>query len=81
MINEPHLRIRYATLDSRGKVTLRYLGDFRHIYVGYAHRGERVRLYVIDAHVRVVSEDGELLSELQIDPTKGCQKMSTPSSD
>jgi hypothetical protein len=40
-----------------------------------------VRLYVIDAHVRVVSEDGELLSELQIDPTKRYQKMSTPSSD
>jgi transposase InsO family protein len=81
LINEPHLRIRYDTLDSRGKVTLRYLGDFRHIYVGYAHRGERVRLYVIDAHVRVVSEDGELLSELEIDPTKRYQKMSTPSSD
>ncbi|MFZ1062724.1 MAG: integrase core domain-containing protein [Acidimicrobiales bacterium] len=81
LINEPHLRIRYDTLDSRGKVTLRYLGDFRHIYVGYAHRGRRVRLYVVDAHVRVVSEDGELLSELEIDPTKRYQKMSRPSGD
>jgi hypothetical protein len=29
--------------------------------------GERVRLYVIDAHVRVVSEDGEFIGETRID--------------
>lgn len=79
LINEPHYRIRHDVLDSRGKVTLRYLGEFRHLYVGYAHRGTRVRLYIVDDVVRVVDEDGELLAEFTIDPTKRYQAMNQPS--
>ena len=46
LINEPHRRIRRDVVDNWGKVSLRYLGEMRHLNVGYMHRGERVRLYI-----------------------------------
>jgi transposase InsO family protein len=68
-----HFRVRQDKVDSCGRVTLRYLSQLRHIYVGRAHKGERIRLLVADAHVRVVREDGQLLRELTLDPSRDYQ--------
>ncbi|MBV9411520.1 MAG: hypothetical protein JO148_07985 [Acidimicrobiia bacterium] len=60
-------------VDKTGKVTLRYRSRLLHIGIGRRHAGTRVLLLVADLDVRVVTEDGELLRHLTIDPTKTYQ--------
>ena len=78
LLNQPHHRIRNDVVDNWGKVTLRYLGQLRHLNVGYMHRGQRVRLYIIDTEVRIVTEDGELIRMATLDATKGYQPTRKP---
>jgi hypothetical protein len=40
---------------------------------GRRHAGQHVRLLVHELHVRVITEDGELLRELVLDPTRDYQ--------
>ena len=54
-------------------MTLRYKSKLLHLGVGRAHTGRRVLLLVHDRDVRVITEDGELLQHLTIDPTKTYQ--------
>jgi len=68
-------RVRRDKIDRFGKVTLRYLGKLRHIPVGEAHKNRRVRLFVAGPHVRIVTEDGELIRELSIDPKRDYQPL------
>jgi transposase InsO family protein len=62
-----HYRVRQDRIDSRGSVTLRYLGRLRHIRVGAKHRNRKVRLLAAGAEVRILTTDGELLRQLQLD--------------
>jgi hypothetical protein len=59
--------VRHDTVDQWGQVTLRYLSVLRHIHIGRAYRGARIRLLVAGADVRIVREDGELLRELTLE--------------
>jgi transposase InsO family protein len=70
---DTHFRVRHDRVDKTGCVTLRYQSRLRHIGIGRAHKGQRVLLLVADRNVRVVSDDGELLRELEIDPTRDYQ--------
>jgi transposase InsO family protein len=73
LINQPHHRIRHDVVDNRGHVTLRYLGKLRHLNVGWAHQGQPIRLYIVDDHVDVVTEDGELVGEITLNPDRDYQ--------
>ncbi len=73
-----HFRVRQDKVDGCGRVTLRYLSQLRHIYVGRAYKGQRIRLLVADAHVRIIREDGQLLRELTLDPSRDYQARRTP---
>jgi len=66
-------RVRRDKIDSFGKVTIRYLGRLRHISVGAAHRNRKVTLLVAGADVRIVTDDGELLRALTLDPSRSYQ--------
>src|SRR5437764_633083 len=68
-------RVRRDKVDRFGKLTLRYLGRLRHIPVGVAHKNRKVRIFVAGADVRVVTEDGELLRALTLDPTRSYQPL------
>jgi transposase InsO family protein len=68
-----HYRVRRDRVDKAGRVTLRYHSKLLHIGVGRPHTGTRVLLLVADRDVRVLTEDGELLQHLTIDPTKNYQ--------
>jgi transposase InsO family protein len=68
-------RVRRDKVDRFGKLTLRYLGRLRHIPVGAAHKNRKVRLFVAGADVRVVTEDGELIRALTLDPTRSYQPL------
>ena len=68
-------RVRRDKIDSGGKVTLRYLGRLQHIPVGIAHKNRRVRLLVAGPDVRIITDDGELIRALTIDPTRSYQPL------
>jgi transposase InsO family protein len=68
-------RVRRDKVDRFGKLTLRHLGRLRHIPVGVAHKNRKVRLFVAGADVRIVTEDGELLRALTLDPTRAYQPL------
>ena len=65
--------MRLDKVDDAGRVTLRYLSRLRHIYVGRAYKRERVRLLVAGDRGRVVAENGQLLRELTLDPSRNYQ--------
>jgi hypothetical protein len=68
-----HFRVRKDKVDRFGRVTLRYLGQLRHIGLGLAYKGRSVRLLVAGDHVRVLTEEGTLLRELTLDPSRDYQ--------
>jgi hypothetical protein len=59
-------------------VTLRYRSKLFHVGVGRVHAGVRVLLLVNDLDVRVLTQDGELLRQLILDPTKTYQPTGRP---
>jgi transposase InsO family protein len=72
-----HYRVRRDRIDKTGKVTLRYRSRLIHIGVGRAHAGTRVLLLVADQHVRVITDNGQPLRELTIDPNRNNQPRQT----
>jgi transposase InsO family protein len=70
-----HFRVRKDRVDRFGRVTLRYLGRLRHIGLGLAYKNRPVRLLVAGDHVRVVTEEGTLLRELTLDPSRDYQRL------
>ena len=69
----PHHRVRRDRVDKVGRITLRHNSRLHHIGLGRRNAGVRVIVLVADLDVRVVSEDGELLRELVLDPTRDYQ--------
>jgi hypothetical protein len=68
-----HYRVRQDRIDSAGAVTLRYNSRLHHIGIGRKHAGTRVLVLVADLDVRVLTQDGELLRELTLDPSRDYQ--------
>jgi hypothetical protein len=68
-------RVRRDKLDGGGKVTVRYLGRLRHLYVSYQRRRQPVTLLIAGPHLKVVAEDGSILRELTLDPSRNYQPM------
>jgi transposase InsO family protein len=73
--SERHVRVRTDRVDVGGRVSLRYHSRLIHIGIGRAHAGKRLRLYVINEEIRIVTLEGELLGTASIDPKKDYQKM------
>jgi transposase InsO family protein len=71
-------RVRRDRIDSGGKVTLRYQSRLLHLGIGRRYRGTRVLLLVADRDVRVLNNDGEILAEFTINPTKTYQTQKRP---
>ena len=67
------VRVRRDRIDKNGKVTLRHRTRLHHIGIGHTHKGTRVIMLVDGLDVRVLSEDGELLRHLTLDPTRDYQ--------
>jgi transposase InsO family protein len=71
-------RIRHDRIDSNGKLTVRHNSRLHHLGMGRRHAGTHVLLLIHDLHIRVVTTDGQLLRELQLDPTKDYQPQTKP---
>ena len=73
-----HFRVRKDRVDKAGLVTLRYNSRLHHIGLGRRHGGTPVLLLIADLHIRVITEHGELLRELTLDPTRDHQPQGRP---
>jgi transposase InsO family protein len=74
VIQAPY-RLRRDRIDAAGGVTLRHESRLHHIKVGRRYAGTRVLMLVAGLDVRIVSDDGELLRTLTLDPTKSYQAL------
>lgn len=68
-----HFRVRRDKVDITGTVTLRHNSRLHHIGLGRRLIGTRVLVLVADLDVRVLSEDGELIRRLTLDPARDYQ--------
>jgi transposase InsO family protein len=68
-----HYRVRRDKVDHSGVVTLRHNSRLHHIGLGRRHAGTRILLLVADLDVRVLTQDGQLLRSLTLDPSRDYQ--------
>lgn len=73
-------RVRHDRIDAAGKLTIRYRSRLHHIGVGRAYKRLRVIVLVSGLQIRVLTQDGELLRELRLDPAKDYQPTGKPRS-
>jgi transposase InsO family protein len=77
-IDTSHWRTRQDRIDKSGIVTLRHNSRLHHIGVGRGHAGTKVLILAKDRDIRIITDHGELLRELVLDPAKDYQKQATP---
>ena len=70
---DPHYRVRTDRVDISGVVTLRHNSRLHHIGLGRARARTRVTMLIDDLHIRVLTDTGELLRELLLDPNRDYQ--------
>lgn len=79
LIERPtQFRVRVDKIDRSGRVTVRYLSQLRHIYVGRKYTGERIRLLIADTELRIIRENGQLLGEVTLDASRNYQPLRRP---
>jgi transposase InsO family protein len=67
------LRVRHDRIDRHGAVTIRYKSKLHHIGMGRALKGTRIILLVAGRNIRVITTEGELLRDFELDPTRDYQ--------
>ena len=70
------LRVRHDRVDAHGVVTIRYKSKLHHIGMGRGLKGTRIILLVAGRHIRIITTDGELLRDFELDPDRDYQKQS-----
>jgi transposase InsO family protein len=77
-IDPGHYRVRHDKIDDSGVVTLRHDSRLHHIGLGRRHAGTRVLVLAHDLHIRVLTEHGQLLRDLLLDPSRDYQPQPKP---
>ena len=72
-ITPAHYRGRHDRIDTSGVITLRYQGRLHHIGIVEPTRTPACSSSSPNRDVRIITEDGELLRHLTLDPTRGYQ--------
>ena len=70
-------RLRHDKIDRNGKITIRYQGRLHHIGLGRTHAGQTVAVLVAGRDIRVLTDTGELIRALTLDPTRDYQPQNT----
>jgi transposase InsO family protein len=68
-----HFRVRKDRVDTDGKLTLRHGSRLHHIGIGRAWAGTRILMLIRELDIRIITEDGELVRELTLDPHRDYQ--------
>jgi transposase InsO family protein len=66
-------RIRHDRIDRTGKITIRYKGRLHHIGLGRKHAGRTVAVLIAGRDIRVLDNTGQLIRQLELDPTRDYQ--------
>lgn len=66
-------RLRHDKIDRYGKLTVRSQGRLHHIGLGRRHAGQTVAVLIAGRDIRVLSENGQLIRHLVLDPTRDYQ--------
>jgi transposase InsO family protein len=69
-----HFRVRRDRVDNTGVVTLRHNSRLHHIGLGRSWAGTRVLILARDLDLRIITEGGDLVRELALDPTRDYQR-------
>ncbi|MDQ3660392.1 MAG: integrase core domain-containing protein [Actinomycetota bacterium] len=67
------LRVRHDKIDHHGAVTIRYKSKLHHIGMGRARKGTRIILLVAGRNIRIITTEGELLRDFELDPSRDYQ--------
>jgi transposase InsO family protein len=70
-----YFRVREDRVDKTGKVSLRYDSRLYKIGLGRAYKGRHIKLLIAGQNVRVIDQNGELIRELTLDPTRTYQPL------
>lgn len=71
---DEQFRVRKDRVDTDGKLTLRHGSRLHHIGVGRAWAGTPILMLIRELDIRIITEeDGELIRELTLDPTRDYQ--------
>ena len=73
-----HFRVRTDRVDRAGLVTLRYNSRLHHIGLGRRHAGTQVLLLIADLDIRILTQDGEPLRHLTLNPDRDYQPQDQP---
>ena len=68
-------RVRKDRVDQTGRVTLRHRSRLHHIALGRAHKGRAVTILCADLDIRVIDDQGEVIRQLTLDPTRNYQPL------
>jgi hypothetical protein len=77
-VDPGHYRVRHDKIDDSGVITLRHNSRLHHIGLGRRHAGTRVLMLAHDLHIRVLTEHGQLLRDLLLDPSRDYQPQPKP---
>ncbi|HVV29497.1 MAG TPA: IS481 family transposase [Mycobacteriales bacterium] len=72
-IHAGHWRIRHDRVHDNGAISLRYDSQLRHIGLGRRWAGTDVLVLAHDLNIRVLTDTGELIRELVLDPSRNYQ--------
>ncbi len=72
------VRVREDRVNKSGNVTLRHRSRLHHIGISKDHVGKRVIMLIDGLDIRVLTEEGELLRSLILDPSKDYQGTGLP---
>lgn len=76
-IIDPHFRVRRDKVN-QGVITIRHNSQIHHVALGRRHSGQRVLVLVHDLEIRVLTETGELIRQLTLDPSRDYQPLRRP---
>lgn len=74
-VDDAHFRVRRDRVHESGNITLRHNSKLHHIAMGRRNGGRRILILARDLDIRILSEDGELLRALRLDPTRDYQPL------
>jgi transposase InsO family protein len=66
-------RVRHDKISKTGNISIRYRGRMHHIGIGAAYKGWRVILLVAGRDIRILTQDGDQLRRLTLNPTTDYQ--------
>jgi transposase InsO family protein len=70
---DAQFRVRTDRVDRDGKLTLRHNSRLHHIGVGRAWAGTKILMLVHDLDIRIITDHGEPIRELTLDPDRDYQ--------